>query len=299
MANIKLTLPGEPFTKQIVTFTAPCDCDKVTDGIVINGTTYTICDAMGNKVTGTGGVWCSGAQISVILDCENKKAYLQNGTPTDFVSKSGDTMNVGATLHFQASNETGLGIKAVSEGANITAYDKASDESSNRALLRIYPPSLNSQEKALRMAEVKDGKTKWVTVLHTGNAGSLLGDVAKVVTGSYRGTGTYGENNPNSLTFAHPVKFLCIFAKDNGSYHSTTNAVVNEAKVSVSDAELTTDWVKGVGLGMVHITHTEGEWGCYGKKSEDGKTVYWYDWSSASEQFNDDKFTYHYVAILA
>lgn len=82
MGNIKVNITGVAITGKVVTFTAPCDCDKVTDGIVINGTTYTICDAMGNKVTGTGGVWCSGAQISVVLDCENKKAYLQNGKST-------------------------------------------------------------------------------------------------------------------------------------------------------------------------------------------------------------------------
>lgn len=78
MANIKLTLPAEPFSKQIVTFTAPCGCDQVTDGLVINGETYTVCDAMGECVTGKGGAWCAGAQISVVLDCENKKAFIQN-----------------------------------------------------------------------------------------------------------------------------------------------------------------------------------------------------------------------------
>lgn len=78
MANIKLNLPAEPFTKQIVTFTAPCGCDQVTDGLVINDETYTVCNAMGECVTGKGGAWCKGAQISVVLDCENKKAYIQN-----------------------------------------------------------------------------------------------------------------------------------------------------------------------------------------------------------------------------
>ena len=78
MANIKLTLPAEPFSKQIVTFTAPCNCDEVTDGLIINGETYTVCDAMGECVTGKGGAWCAGAQISVVLDCENKKAFIQN-----------------------------------------------------------------------------------------------------------------------------------------------------------------------------------------------------------------------------
>lgn len=76
--NIKLTLPAEPFSGQIVTFTAPCDCAAVKDGLVINGETYTVCDAMGVCVTGVGGAWSAGAQISVVLDCKNKKAYIQN-----------------------------------------------------------------------------------------------------------------------------------------------------------------------------------------------------------------------------
>lgn len=78
MANIKLTLPAAPFTGQIVTFPAPCGCDEVTDGLSINGEIYTVVDAMGECITGKGGAWCEGAQVSVALDCENKKAYIQN-----------------------------------------------------------------------------------------------------------------------------------------------------------------------------------------------------------------------------
>lgn len=78
MANIKLNLPAAPFSGQIVTFPAPCGCDEVTDGLSINGEIYTIVDGMGICVTGRGGAWCSGAQVSVVLDVENKKAYIQN-----------------------------------------------------------------------------------------------------------------------------------------------------------------------------------------------------------------------------
>lgn len=80
MANIKLDLAAAPFDGQLVTFTAPCACDAVTEGLVINGETYTVCDGMGNCVTGSGGYWCSGAVVSVALDTVNKKAYLQNTT---------------------------------------------------------------------------------------------------------------------------------------------------------------------------------------------------------------------------
>ena len=82
MSNIKLNLPANPFNGQIVTFDAPCDCVNVTDGLVINGNTYTICDAMGRCVTDFDGAWCSGSKLSVILDVSNKKAYIQNNVVT-------------------------------------------------------------------------------------------------------------------------------------------------------------------------------------------------------------------------
>ncbi len=87
MANIKLNLAAAPFTGQLVTFCAPCSCADVTEGLVINGETYTVCDAMGVCVTGIGGAWCEGATITVALDVENKKAYLQNGASVSNANK--------------------------------------------------------------------------------------------------------------------------------------------------------------------------------------------------------------------
>lgn len=63
-----------------VKFPAPCDCAAVTGGITINGETYQVVDSMQNCVTGKGGAWTSGAEIALVLDCENKKAYLQGAT---------------------------------------------------------------------------------------------------------------------------------------------------------------------------------------------------------------------------
>lgn len=65
-------------TGTMVKFTAPCSCDKVTVGIKINDVTYTVVDAMGECVTGTGGVWEVGAQIAVLVDDENKRVCIQN-----------------------------------------------------------------------------------------------------------------------------------------------------------------------------------------------------------------------------
>ena len=82
MSKVKLTLPlGEiPVTGKQVTFAAPCDC-SVVECLQIDGVDYRVVDALGNQVTGnpTGGVWASGSKVSVLLDVENKKAFLLNG----------------------------------------------------------------------------------------------------------------------------------------------------------------------------------------------------------------------------
>lgn len=90
MSKVKLTLPGLeiPVTGKQVSFAAPCDCSNV-ECLQIDGVDYTVVDALGNKVTGnpTGGVWCSGAEVSVLLDVENQKAYLLNGNIPPITTK--------------------------------------------------------------------------------------------------------------------------------------------------------------------------------------------------------------------
>ena len=75
---VVLELPeGGVCTGTTVKFTAPCSCDQVTQGIYIDGNMYQVVDAMHNSLTGSAGVWKSGAVISVVLDCTNKWAVLQ------------------------------------------------------------------------------------------------------------------------------------------------------------------------------------------------------------------------------
>lgn len=79
MSMIRVTLPaGEiPVDGKQVSFVAPCN-SLTAEGIQIDGEAYIIVDAIGKTVTGKGGVWYTGAIVSVILDVTNKKAYLQS-----------------------------------------------------------------------------------------------------------------------------------------------------------------------------------------------------------------------------
>ena len=58
-----------------VNFKAPCDCSAIA-GLIINGEVYDVVDALGNCVIGKGGAWATGALVGVVLDVEEKKAYL-------------------------------------------------------------------------------------------------------------------------------------------------------------------------------------------------------------------------------
>lgn len=83
--NVVLDLPYAARTGVLVKFTAPCACTSVTGGLVIGAKTYQVVDAMGNVVTGKGGVWETGSIIAVLLDCTNAKAYM-TGAPTKVLS---------------------------------------------------------------------------------------------------------------------------------------------------------------------------------------------------------------------
>ena len=104
---------------------------------------------------------------------------------------------------------------------------------------------------------------------------------AKIVTGSYKGTGAYGSSNPNSLTFDFAPKLIGIL----GYINSTGQWVGRNVEVHTT-AKLTTSFVSTMGLD-----------GNFGAKSSDGKTIYWYSAASAQGQCNDPVYTYHYYAI--
>ena len=80
--SIHLTLPGgHVCDSTMVKFCAPCSCEAVTGGIVIDGETYTVVGPKCNCITGVGGVWDTGAQLAVVIDKTGHRAFLQNGDP--------------------------------------------------------------------------------------------------------------------------------------------------------------------------------------------------------------------------
>ena len=105
----------------------------------------------------------------------------------------------------------------------------------------------------------------------------LLGGVPKIATGSYTGTGTYGADNPCSLTFPFVPKLVAVVCG------SSTNIF---------------GYATFVYEGPVGMTGTvpQASW------DDVGKTVSWYTTESSSTygpsyQLNHRSGTYHYAAI--
>ena len=120
---------------------------------------------------------------------------------------------------------------------------------------------------------------------------------ARVILGSYVGTGTHGASNPNHITLAEPFKLLCIY----GIQHTDSYTSISDSDICniIPSSIIPTEYTSGFGFGMGYHYNPRDT---YGKKSTDGKTFSWYyDLSPSgaeSVQFNQSGTVYHYYAIV-
>lgn len=123
---------------------------------------------------------------------------------------------------------------------------------------------------------------------------------AVIYTGSYTGTGTSGPDHPNQITFPTAPKLVLMPRFLDINLNQNYN---NTAFIAVNMADLTTDYVNGIGLGL-GVSATGNYFGPSAKKSSNGKTLYWYSHtasdtvaSNASYQGNIKNMVYHWIAF--
>ena len=121
--------------------------------------------------------------------------------------------------------------------------------------------------------------------------------------GSYEGTGKGGAAHPNSLTFDFVPKVVEIlgytYMKDGSEVWVDCRREAGFFMYPMMLTErLTEEFVQGRGL---LASNNVGQNISYGKKSADGKTVYWYVDNSANPSFtfsfNDSGYRYYYSAM--
>ena len=122
-----------------------------------------------------------------------------------------------------------------------------------------------------------------------------LGDKARVQVVSYVGTGTYGESNPNSLTFDFAPKVVRLLGEISiGGNFTVCSIYPMNANYGVQSAilftkALTTTYKARLGFSENNYTNS------YCKISQDGRTVTWYN--NASDQINTAGYTYYFLAL--
>lgn len=99
-------------------------------------------------------------------------------------------------------------------------------------------------------------------------------DMAKIATGRYAGTGTYGSGNPNSLTFDFEPKFVIVQSEFQAGMLF---------------------WVSGMS-GTVYRILRSSSTEYVGKITFSENTLTWYG-TNAENQMNYSNYVYHYIAI--
>ena len=135
---------------------------------------------------------------------------------------------------------------------------------------------------------------------------------ARIQTGSYVGTGTYGKNNPCSLTFDFVPEIICIYCfKDennnlgvigNSEYGSASSSQEQMSYTMVNTSIATTKYAKP-GFGRWYSGQANQTYYSYWKCSNDRKTYYWYSVShdgtfgNSTYQLNSTGYTYYYFGL--
>lgn len=117
---------------------------------------------------------------------------------------------------------------------------------------------------------------------------NLIVSCAKIQTGSYVGTGTYGPSNPVTLTFNAPPKIVFIFLSDLN--HDYTLYYARTAAYNVSTNII---WVEGFTDCRIHYG---GSYENYGTLGVNGNTFQFA--STHDPWFNISGVTYKYTVVL-
>ena len=196
--------------------------------------------------------------------------YLPPGTTYSVMDSTTIRRNFGdyyyVTLQYPASPQ-GQAVKSVL--SNVPAGEWEYLQSSNRS---AYPDS-----------GTQDGYEYEYLGIPFDNAVTA----PKIETGSYVGTGTYGQANPNTLTFGFVPKFVWIYEwfRSDG-WHDAGGAAKIPFEI-IPEGEF--------GRKYPPSTDSSPSQNTYSKRV--GSTLYWYNTGSDGAQLNYSNSTYYYIAI--
>ena len=117
---------------------------------------------------------------------------------------------------------------------------------------------------------------------------------ARIVTGSYVGTGTYGNANPNRLTFDFEPKIVVLteMISSGGAYYVLFgNSETRQGVFAIYPERLSDSFAGDRGF-LIEDNTTSNSFA-----KREGTSVLWYNSRTAHAQGNGNGWTYHYIAI--
>ena len=106
-------------------------------------------------------------------------------------------------------SETGRQFRLAETGDNYASlYNEVTEAARNNKTALWLAPEGTAMDKLLRINVVENGASSTYSVLHTGNMDSLISSL-RIATGTYTGTGTYGESV--TLTCGFKPAFAIIY----------------------------------------------------------------------------------------
>ncbi|MDE6454330.1 MAG: hypothetical protein K2L38_00100, partial [Dysosmobacter sp.] len=279
-------------------------------GITHFGTCSTAAATAAKTVALTGFTLAAGARIAVKFTAANTAA-----NPTLNVNSTGAKAMVkyGTTAVDANAWPAGAVVELIYDGASWVMLTETASRLAVPRSIRVNLAS-TSAVNFDGSANITPGVTG---ILGAANGGTGVGSlaalaaaltgqgVAKIATGSYVGTGTYGVDHPCSITFPFSPIYVQIV---DGSIYDRIPTLTWGYQYAANDwgyyngiycPALTTDYVIYRGFGR------RSEYGIpYGKISPDGKTLHWYSTYNRSggtlgpeEQYNVSGKAYHWIAF--
>ncbi len=197
-------------------------------------------------------------------------------------------------------------ITAISSGGTGAESESAAVKNLISGLTSTSPAS----DDLIPFQDVSSGGAGKTTLSALASTLQSVRGFAKIQTGSYVGTGTYGPDSPNTLTFGFVPEYVLITAIQ-ASYDNpyaefwnilTFGSSSTPSGDSVCNAEyvpsFTTEYKEKRGfINGGNYRETK-----HAKKSADGKTIYWYvvpygEESSGDIQFNGTHNKYYWLAL--
>lgn len=184
-------------------------------------------------------------------------SYIENGYPVG--------------TYFKIDSRTSNSDSKFSGKALVPARTSREEKFVNSANQDAYPPA------------IPDG--------YTYTSLGQIGNKVQIETGSYVGTGTYGQNNPNTLTFGFEPEIVFIssnYDNNNGQFCAVFfTSMLKSSFVNYG-------WFDISGISSFNPLNGQH----WARKSDDGKTLIYYSGnSSAAYQGNASGVTYYYIAL--